>query len=72
VPAAALGASPWQAQAFRAAVFSSMLRWWCTEREALDAVWASGTWRERTAEYADEQLDLADRLTGEGDRPGRG
>ena len=43
-----------------------MFRWSCTEREALDAIWASGDWREMVAEYADEQLDLADKLTGEG------
>ena len=65
VTAALLGASEWQAEAFRSAVFSSLLRWWCTEREAIEAVWDGGARREMTAEYADEQLDLADRLTGE-------
>ncbi len=67
VTAERLGASRWQAQAFRCAVFSSMLRWPVTERDAIDTVWARGDWREMTAEYADEQLDLADRWTGEGD-----
>jgi hypothetical protein len=66
VTAEQLGASEWQAQAFRSAVFHYMLRWWVTEREAIAAVWNGGDWREPTAEYADEQLDLADRLTGEG------
>src|SRR4051794_3391779 len=65
VTAAQLGASPWQLQASRSAVYSYMLRWWVTEPAAIDAVWASGNWRELTAEYADEQLDLADKLTGE-------
>jgi hypothetical protein len=46
VTAAQLGASPWQAQAFRGAVFSSMLRWWVTEREA---IWASCDRRGLTA-----------------------
>jgi hypothetical protein len=41
VTAALLGASAWQAEAFRSAVFSFMLRWWCTEREAIDAIWAA-------------------------------
>jgi hypothetical protein len=67
-----LGASRWQAQAFRSAVFSYVLRWWCTEREAIDAIWNAGDWRERTAEYADLELDLADRLTGEGEPPPTG
>jgi hypothetical protein len=66
VTAAMLGASEWQAQAFRSAVFSHVLRFWVTEREAIAAIWNSGAWQERTAEDADEQLDLADRLTGEG------
>jgi hypothetical protein len=39
---------------------------WCTEREATEAVWNGGDWRERVAEDANEPLDLADRLTGEG------
>ena len=42
VTPAMLGASPWQAQAFRSAVFSYLLRFWVTEREAIDAVWAGG------------------------------
>ena len=46
-----------------------MLRWWVTERRALGAIWNGGAWRERTAEYAGEQLDLADRFPGEDDRP---
>jgi hypothetical protein len=66
VTADQLGASPWQAEAFRAAVFSYMLRWWVTEREAIAAVWNGSDRRTLVAEYADEQLDLADRLTGEG------
>ena len=65
VTPAMLGASRWQAQAFRSAVFSYVLRWWVTERDAIDAIWARGRWRGLTAEYADEQLDIADRLTGE-------
>ena len=69
VTAAQLGASPWQAQAFRNTVFGSLLRWWCTEREAIDAIWAGGDRRERTAEYADGPLNLADRLTGQGELP---
>jgi hypothetical protein len=69
VTAALLGASEWQAEAFRSAVFSYLLRWWCTAREAIAAVWDGGAWREMTAEFADEQLDLADRLTGEGGTP---
>jgi len=69
VTAAMLGASVWQAEAFRSAVFSYLLRWWVTEREAIAAVWNGGHWRELVAEYADEQLDLADRLTGEGAAP---
>ena len=56
----------WQAEAFRSAVFSYILRWWCTESEAVDAVWNRGDWRELVAEYADEPLDLTDRLMGEG------
>ena len=54
VTAAMLGASEWQAQAFRSAVFSYVLRFWVTEREAMAAIWNSDAWRERTAEYADE------------------
>jgi hypothetical protein len=69
VTAAMLGASAWPAQAFRAAVFSVLLRWWCTERAAIEAVWNGGDWRELTAEDADAPLDLADRLTGEGTTP---
>jgi hypothetical protein len=65
VTADQLGASRWQVQAFRCAVFSSMLRWPVTERAAINAIWNGGNWRELVAEYADEQLDLADRLTGE-------
>ena len=65
VTAERLGASRWQAQAFRCAVFSSMLRWRVTEWVAIDTMWAGGNWRELVAEYADEQLDIADRLTGE-------
>ena len=72
VTADQLGASRWQVQAFRCAVFSYVLRWWVTEREAIDAVWNGGDWRELVAEFADEQLDLADRLTGEGDSPAAG
>ena len=60
-----MGASEWQAEAFRSAVFSYMLRWWVSEPAAIDAVWNRGDWRTMTAEYADEQLDLADRLTDE-------
>ena len=69
VTAAQLEASRWPAQAFRSAVFSSVevLRWWVTERKALAAVWARGHRRELTAAWTDEQLDLADRRTGEGD-----
>jgi hypothetical protein len=66
VTAAVRGASEWQAEAFRSAVFHVMLRFWIPEREAIEHVWNNGHWRELTAEYADEQLDLADRLTGEG------
>jgi hypothetical protein len=66
VTAEQLGASRWQAAAFCCAVFSYVLRWWVTEREAIDAVWNTGDWRTRVAEYADEPLDLADRLTGTG------
>ena len=69
VAAATLGASEWQAEAFRSAVFSSLLRWWCTDREAVDASWASGNWRPRPAAAADEPLDLAGRRTGEGALP---
>ena len=65
VTAERLRASLWQAQAFRSAVFSVMLRFWVTEREAIDRVWNAGNWRETVAEFADEPLDLADRLTGE-------
>jgi hypothetical protein len=39
----------------------------CSERAAVDTIWNAGNWRELVAEYADEQLDLADRLTGEGE-----
>jgi hypothetical protein len=67
VTAARLGASRWPAQAFRCAVFSYMLRWPVRERDVIDAIWNGGHWREPVAEYADEPLDLADRLTGEGD-----
>jgi hypothetical protein len=67
VTAERLGASRWQVAAFRCAVFSYMLRWPVTERAAIDAVRNRGDWRTMVAEYADEQLDLADRLTGEGD-----
>jgi hypothetical protein len=66
VTAERLGASRWPAEAFRCAVFSYMLRFPVTERDAIAAVWADGDWRTMVAEYADEQLDLADRLTGEG------
>ena len=62
---ALLGASVWQAEAFRSAVFSYLLRWPVTEREAIEAVWNRGAWRERVAEDADAPLDRADRLTGE-------
>ena len=67
VPAEQLGASRWQAEAFRAAGCSSVLRWWVTGRDAIDAVWNGGAGRERVAEDADELLDLADRRTGEGE-----
>jgi hypothetical protein len=40
--AAQLGASGWQTEAFRSAVFHVMLRWWVTEREAIAAVWNGG------------------------------
>jgi hypothetical protein len=43
-----------------------LLSWWCTEREATEAVRNGGDWRELVAEDADEPLDLAARLTGEG------
>jgi len=49
VTAAQLGAAEWQAQAFRSAVFSVMLRFWVTEREAIAAVWNGGDWREMVA-----------------------
>ena len=42
VIAAQLGASRWQVAAFRCAVFSSMLRWPVTERDAIEAVWNDG------------------------------
>jgi hypothetical protein len=71
VTAEQLGASRWQLQAFRSAVFSSVLRGWVTKREAVDAIWNAGHWRELTAEDAAKPLDLADRLTGEGDWPRR-
>jgi hypothetical protein len=67
VTASRLGGSVWQLQAFRAATFSYMLRWPVSEQEAIDAIWAGGDWRARVAEDADEPLDLADRLTGEGE-----
>ena len=66
VTAGRLGASRWQVQAFRCAVFSYMLRWPVTERAAVDAIWNAADWRELVAEYADEQFDLADRWTREG------
>jgi hypothetical protein len=66
VTAERLGASRWQLAAFRSAVFSSMLRWPVSEGEAIDQIWNRGDWRTRVAEYADEQLDIADRLMGEG------
>jgi hypothetical protein len=71
VTAAMLRAYEWQAGAFHSAVFHWMLRWcwWVTGRETIAAIWNDGDWRERTAEYADERLDLADWLTGEDDRP---
>jgi len=59
------GASRWPAAAFRSAGFSSVLRRWCTEREAIDTSWNGGAWRERTAGYAAAPLALADRLPGE-------
>jgi hypothetical protein len=43
-----------------------MLRYPVSEREAIDAIWNGGAWRERTAEDADAPLDPADRRTGEG------
>jgi hypothetical protein len=69
VAAAILDASEWQAEAFRSAVFPVPLRFWVIEREAIAAIWDGSPWRARTAEYADAQLDLADRLTGEGALP---
>jgi hypothetical protein len=66
VTAERLRASRCQAEAFRCAVFSYMLRWPVSERDAIDTVWNGGAWRELVAEDADEPLDLADRLTGEG------
>jgi hypothetical protein len=50
VTAERLGASRWQAEAFRCAVFSSMLRWPVSERAAIDTVWNRGDWREPVAE----------------------
>jgi hypothetical protein len=47
-------------------VTPALLGWWCTEREATEAVRNGGDWREPVAEDANEPLDLADRLTGEG------
>jgi len=41
-----------QAEAFRCAVFSYMLRWEVTEPDAIDAVWNGGDWRERVAVLA--------------------
>jgi hypothetical protein len=70
VTPALLGASRRQAQAFRSAGFGSGLRGERPARDASDAIWAGGNWRAVTAEAAAAPLDLAARLTGEGEREG--
>ena len=66
-----LGASRWQAQAFRSAVFHHLRFAAGTERETLAAVGNAGRERERPAADADAPLDLADWLSGADARGGR-